>query len=264
MSVPQPRQVGIISWLGIRALLRRALTRFMKESWNSIGGPIVSSLLFLAVFALAAGGRAEIVPGLGVLAFVAPGLVVVVMGMNAFTYAAMPLLEDKIEGIIMDLLAAPLSAFELVCGYALAATFCGLLVGTLVLALTGLFVDYAIHDLAALVGFGVLAALLFAVLGALVGLWADRWEHYSAAENFLILPLGFLSGAFFSLAELPELARQLIALNPIFYLIDGVRYGLTGHAEANLGAGVLYVGSLTLVLWVLLWRLFVRGYKIKA
>ncbi len=263
MSVPQPRQIGAVNWLGIRALLRRAMARFLKEAWNSIGGPIVSSLLFLAVFALAAGGRAEIVPGLGVIEFVAPGLVVVVMGMNAFTYAAMPLLEDKIEGMIMDLLAAPLSALELVCGYALSATFCGLLVGVVVLTLTSLFTDYAVHDGAAVVGFGLLSALLFAALGSLVGLWADRWEHYSAAENFLVLPLGFLSGAFFSLADLPELARQLIALNPVFYLIDGVRYGLTGHAEADLGAGALYVGSLTLGLWVLLWRLFARGYKIK-
>ena len=263
MSVPQPRQIGAINWLGIRALLRRALVRFLKDSWDSVGGPVVSSLLFLAVFGLAAGGRGEIAPGLGVIDFVAPGLVVVVMGMNAYTYAAMPLLHDKMEGMIMDLLAAPLSAFELLCGYALAASICGLLIGVVVLTLTSFFANYQVHDWSVVLGFAVITVLLFSAVGSLVGLWADRWEHYSAAESFLVLPLAFLSGAFFSLAELPEMARQLILFNPIFYLIDGVRYGLTGHVEADLVVGVLYVMSLTIGLWALLWRLFAIGYKIK-
>ena len=101
------------------------------------------------------------------------------------------------------------------------------------------------------------------LLGTFIGLWADRWEHYAMAENFVILPLGFLSGTFFTLSSLPEAARPLIALNPVFQAVGGVRYALTGYAETALLPGALLLGGLILFLWCLLWRLFVVGYKLK-
>ena len=113
-------------------------------------------------------------------------------------------------------------------------------------------------------GFAAASALLFALLGTLAGLWADRWEHYAMVESFLILPLGFLSGTFFTLAALPEPARLLIAFNPVFYAVDGFRYGLTGHGESSLALGMGLLLTLDLALGLVAWRLFAVGYKIKA
>ena len=263
MRPPQPRQIGAVNWLGLRALTRRGVVRFLKEGLESIGGPAVSSLLFLAVFALAASGMREVAPGMELVEFIAPGLVIFALSHTAYETGAVPLLYDKMEGMIADLLAAPLSALELLCGYLLSALFNGLVVGTTVLVMTCAFTDYRLHAPWAVILFAVMAALLFAAVGAIVGLWADRWENYSAAESFLVLPLGFLSGAFFSVKALPDLAGYLIAFNPVYYLIDGFRYGLTGYAETDLTTGALLVGGLTAVLLLVLWQLFAQGYKIK-
>jgi ABC-2 type transport system permease protein len=263
VASPVPRRYGAVNWRGLGALAGRGVRRFFKEAVETLGGPAVSSLLLLAVFALAAGGRAEMAPGLALTSFLAPGIVVFVLAHTAFEHAAVALLYDKLEGMIGDLLAAPLSPLELLVGYVLAALCNALLAGALVLGLAFLFVELAVHDLGALLGFVLAAALLFSLLGMLVGLWADRWEHYAMAESFLVLPLGFLSGTFFTLTSLPEAARPLIALNPVFYAVDGFRYALTGHAESALATGALLLAGLILLLWLLLWRLFAIGYKVK-
>ncbi len=263
MSSPRPRRYGAVNWRGLGALAGRGIRRFFKEAVETLGGPAVSGLLLLAVFSLAAGGRQEMVPGLALTPFIAPGIVVFVFGHAAFEHAAVPLLYDKLEGMIGDLLAAPLSPLELLSGYVLSALCSALLVGAMMLALALAFVDLGVHDLWSLLGFALAGALLFSLLGVLVGLWADRWEHYAMAESFLILPLGFLSGTFFALASLPDAARALIALNPVVYAVDGFRYGLTGHAEAALLPGAVFLAVLDIGLWLLLWRLFSLGYKLK-
>lgn len=264
MAPPLPRRYGAVNWRGLGALAGRGIRRFFKEAVETLGGPAVSGLLLLAVFSLAAGERQEMAPGLALTPFIAPGIVVFVFGHAAFEHAAVPLLYDKLEGMIGDLLAAPLSPLELLSGYVLSALCSALFVGALMLALAFVFIDLGIHDIWSVLGFGSAGALLFSLLGVLVGLWADKWEHYAMAESFLILPLGFLSGTFFTLASLPDAARALIALNPVVYAVDGFRYGLTGHAEAALLPGAILLVALNLGLWLLLWRLFSVGYKLKA
>jgi len=263
MPPPLPRSFGAVNWLGFRALFRRGALRYVKLAWESLGGPCVSSLLFLAVFALAAGGRGEIAPGLSVVQFIAPGIIMFSLAHAGFEYAAFPLLDDKLEGMIGDILAAPLTPLEIVAGYVLPAAWGALVTGTAILLLALLFVDFAFHSILVLVGFAAASALLFALLGTLAGLWADRWEHYAMVESFLILPLGFLSGTFFTLAALPETARLLIAFNPVFYAVDGFRYGLTGHGESSLALGMGLLLALDLALGLVAWRLFAVGYKIK-
>ncbi len=264
MASPLPRRYGAINWRGLGALIGRGIRRFFKEAVETLGGPAVSGLLLLAVFSLAAGERQEMAPGLDLTPFIAPGIVVFVFGHAAFEHAAVPLLYDKLEGMIGDLLAAPLSPFEVLAGYVLAALSTSLLVGAMMLALAFIFVDLRLHDLWSVLGYALASALLFSLLGVLVGLWAERWEHYAMAESFLILPLGFLSGTFFTLGSLPDAAQALIALNPVVYAVDGFRYGLTGHAEAALLPGAIVLAALNSGLWLLLWRLFSVGYKLKA
>jgi ABC-2 type transport system permease protein len=262
-ALPRPRQFSGVNARGLWALFRRDVMRFLRLGMESLGGPAASSLLFMAVFVLASGRKGEIVPGLPLADFIAPGVVIFSLSHAAYQAAAFSLLEDKLEGIIGDLLAAPLSPAEILAGYLSAAAFNALVAGTLVLALTLLFADLEPVAPAVSLGFATATALLFAQIGVLAALWAERWEHYSVAENFLVLPLGFLSGTFFTITALPPPAQALIALNPVFYAIDGFRYGLTGHAESSLVTGALFLAAINIVLGLIAWRLIAVGYKIK-
>jgi ABC-2 type transport system permease protein len=260
---PSPRRFGIVNWRGVWTLYARGVMRFFKFAWESLGGPCVSSLLFLAVFVLALGGSQQTMAGVSVAQFVAPGIVLFSLAHSAFENAAFPVLYDKLEGMIADILMAPLTPLELVTGYVLSAVTNGLVTGAVIVALVAIFVELPISDLGAAVGFAVLSALLFALIGTLVGLWADKWEHYSAAETFLILPLGLLSGTFFTLSSLPEVGQTLLRVNPIFYAIDGFRYGFIGHADVEVAWGAAVLTGLSVLLWALTWRLFSVGYKLK-
>jgi ABC-2 type transport system permease protein len=268
MAVPTPRSLGprrfgATNWRGFHALYRRGMMRTFKYAWEFLGGPMVFSLMFLAVFVLAAGGSGEMAPGVSLMQFIAPGIVIFSLSHAAFENAAFALLDDKLEGMIGDLLAAPLSPAEILGGYVLAALCSALLVGALNLGVMFLFVDLRPHDLLAVAGFAAAAALLFALIGVLAALWAERWEHYAMAETFMIMPLGFLSGTFFTRGVMPENVQPLITLNPVFHAVDGFRYGLTGFAEADLAAGAALLAALDLGLWLLAWRLFATGYKVK-
>ena len=254
------RHFGAVNGRGLWTLYRRELVRFLRYSWESLGGPAVSSLLFLAVFVLAFGPA---VGGADFARFVAPGIAIFALVQSAFEFGAIPIVHDKYEGVIQDLLMAPLTPLELRAGYGLAGATCGLLTGLFVTGLMALFVDLPLSHPVTALGFAAAGAVLFALIGVLVGLWAERWDHYSAATSFLVLPLGVLSGAFFSLESVPAAGRDLIALNPAFYAVDGFRYGILGQAEGDpaFGMGVLIL--LDLILAALAWRLFAVGYNLK-
>jgi ABC-2 type transport system permease protein len=254
------RHFGAVNGRGLWTLYRRELVRFLRYSWESLGGPAVSSLLFLAVFVLAFGPA---VGGADFARFVAPGIAMFALVQSAFEYGAMPIVHDKYEGVIQDVLMAPLTPLELLAGYGLAGATCGLLTGLFVTGLMALFVDLPLSHPAMALGFAAAGAVLFALVGVLVGLWAERWDHYSAAASFLVLPLGVLSGAFFSLESVPAVGRGLIELNPVFYAVDGFRYGIIGQAESDPALGIALLVLLDLILAVLAWRLIAVGYKLK-
>ena len=258
-----PRTFGRVNGRGVWTLVYRDLRRYWKYGVESIGGPIVSSLLFLAVFVLALGGQGEAGGGLSFVQFVAPGIAMFALMHSGFLNGAMPLVYDKQEGMIQDVLTAPLNAVEITAGYGLSATLNALMTGLAVLAAMRPFVALPmVHPLVAIL-FAVLGAMMFGLAGVLIGLWALKWDHYSAAESFLILPLGVLSGAFFPLGGLPDAVRTMILFNPAFHAIDGVRYGLTGYAAWAPGASLAILLAVNLALAALAWRLFATGYKIK-
>ena len=262
-AAPAPRSFGQLNVRGVWTLVNRDLKRFWRYGLESIGGPIISSLLFLAVFVLALGGQGQAAGGLSFVQFVAPGIVMFAVMHGGFLNGATPLVHDKHEGMIQDVLSAPLTAFEIAAGYGLSATLSALVTGFVVLLAMTPFVTLPFEHALVALAFALAGAALFALAGVLIGLWADKWDHYSAAESFLILPLGVLSGAFFPLDALPATARTLILFNPAFHAIDGVRYGLTGHAAWAPGASLAILLIVDLVLAVLAWRLFAVGYKIK-
>lgn len=259
-----PRSFGWCNARGLWTLVFRDIRRYWKDGVESLGGPAVSALLFLAVFVLALGGHGEAGGGLTFAQFVTPGIAMFTLMHSGFSYGAVPIVYDKYEGMISDVLSAPLTGLEVALGYTLSATANALVTGGFVLAVMSLFVGLPAGQIATTIAFAVTGAVLFGLIGVLVGLWAERWDHYSAAETFLVLPLGVLSGAFFPLDALPEPGSLLILLNPAFHAIDGVRYGLTGYTAWAPWASLPILMVVDLLLGLVAWRLFAIGYRIKA
>jgi ABC-2 type transport system permease protein len=262
-SPPPPRRFGRVNWLGLWTLARRDLHRVLKDYRDTVLGPAVSSLLFLAVFHFAFGGGAATAGGIPLLQFLVPGLVMIACCERAFETAAASLIYDKMEGMIADVLMAPLRPVELVVGYAASATLAGCITGLAVLAALMAFVDLPVEQPAAILLYAAAGALLHALLGIAVGLWGVKWDHYAASLTFCIIPLAYLSGAFFALGDLPEMGRVVVSLNPIFYVVDGFRFGFTGRAEGSIAVGSAVLGSAIALVALLAWRLFHTGYKVK-
>ena len=260
----RPAGFGMVNWRGLWALYYGyGVRRFLRFGLETLAGPLVSSLLFLLVFVVGQSGLGEMLPGVGLTEFVAPGIVLNAVIYTAFQNSAAMIVMDKLEGTIGDVQMAPVSALEIVVGFALSAATCGLMTGILVALGTAVFVDYSYFNATLTLGFAVGTALLFAFLGLIVGLWGERWDHYGAVEGFVIVPLGLLSGTFFSVARLPEEFRGWIYANPVFYAIDGFRAGFIGQSETSLALGAGLLVALNLGLAALAWRLFAAGYKIR-
>jgi len=259
-----PAAFGKVNWRGLWSLYYGyGVSRFLRFGMETLAGPLVSSLLFLLVFVVGQRDLGEMLPGVGLREFIAPGIVLYAVAFTAFQNSAAMIVMDKMEGTIADVQMAPLTPLEVVAGFALSAASCGLISGLLVGGATALLVDYSYFDATVILGFAVATALLFALMGTIAGLWAERWDHYGAVEGFLIVPLGLLSGTFFSVERLPEEFREWIFFNPMFYAVDGFRAGLIGQAETSLALGAVVLTALNLALAILAWRLFAAGYKIK-
>ena len=186
------------------------------------------------------------------------------MMQNSFANTSSSLIISKIQGNIVDVLMPPLSGGELTLAYALGGVTRGLVVGLVVTLAIWCFVPIRIHDPIAIVFYAVAASLLLSVLGVLGGVWAEKFDHMAALTNFVITPLSFLSGTFYSVERLPENWRFIAHLNPFFYMIDGFRYGFIGRADGSLAVGVAVLVAVNAALLMLCFRLIARGYKLKA
>jgi ABC-2 type transport system permease protein len=258
----QPRRFGTVNWIGVASLARRQLRNGLSDYHYQILGPVVSSLLYLAVFHVAlstlqAGGAGDM------LSFIAPGLVIYAASDKAYEASAATLILDKHERVIVDMLMAPLTALERSVAYAVSAAFSGLSVGLAVGLATLIFTPLHLAHIPALLYFAVAGTLMNGLIGTLVGIWAQKWDQYAVIHTFVLLPLSFLSGVFYRVETLPDLARHLISLNPIFYVIDGFRWGVIGTSASNpaIAAGIVLIVNLILFLSVYL--CFRRGYRLK-
>jgi ABC-2 type transport system permease protein len=261
---PKLRSFGPINWLGLWTLYLKEVRRFLKVFTQTVAAPLVTTLLYLTIFLLALGGGGRQIAGTPYVEFLVPGLIMMAITQNAFANTSSSLMIGKVQGNIVDLLTPPLSPTELVLGLALGGVTRGVVVGLAVgLVLIPLA---AIHQgsVAAIVYFGIAGSLMMSLLGILGGLWADKFDHMAAVTNFVVTPLTFLSGTFYSVAQLPESWRLVAHLNPFFYMIDGFRYGFTGTAEGSLVVGITVMAVFDLLLLAWCHRLFVTGYKLKA
>lgn len=259
-----PRRFGRINWLGMATLYRREDKRYLAEWPETLGGVAVSALLFLAVFHLALEAAPQPLPGLSLVAFLIPGLIMVSIAQKSFEAAAFSILFDKLEGIIVDVLTPPLSAGERALAYGCAGATSGLVAGgTVALALLPFASWPSIHILP-LLYFAAAGALFHALFGILAGLRADRWDNLAAIQTFGLVPLIYLSGAFFPTADLPDAGRLAVLLNPAHYAVDGLRFAWLGRSELNPIPGALLLMVLDLALFAAVWRLFAAGYKLRA
>lgn len=263
-SPPAVRRIGAVNWLGFWTLYSREVRRFVKVATQTIAAPVVTTLLFLAIFLLALGGAGRSAGGIPFGEFLAPGLVMMAMMQNSFANTSSSLVISKVQGNIVDVLMPPLSGGELTLAYALGGVTRGLVVGLVVTLAIWCFVPIRIHDFPAIVFYAVAASLLLSVLGVLGGVWAEKFDHMAALTNFIITPLSFLSGTFYSVERLPENWRFIAHLNPFFYMIDGFRYGFIGRADGSLAIGVAVLIGVNAALLMLCFRLIARGYKLKA
>ncbi|WP_142848096.1 ABC transporter permease [Telmatospirillum sp. J64-1] len=263
-SQPRPRQMGAVNWLGLWTLYMREVRRFMKVHFQTIFAPVVTTLLFLAVFALALGRAVQQVGGVSFMEFLAPGLIMMAMVQNAFANTSSSLIISKVQGNIVDVLMPPLSPAEQTIGFAMGGVSRGVVVGVAVAISMSIFVELHLHNAFFILYHGIMASLMLSLLGMIGGIWADKFDHMAAVTNFIITPLSFLSGTFYSIERLPDGFHAFALANPFFYMIDGFRYGFIGHADGYPLTGVVVVGVVNLLLAGVAYWMFRAGYKLKA
>jgi ABC-2 type transport system permease protein len=259
-----PRQMGAINWLGLWTLYAKEVRRFLNVHLQTVGAPVVTSLLFLAVFLLALGHAVETVNGVHFSTFLAPGLVMMTMAQNSFANSSSSILIAKVQGNIVDVLMPPLSPLELVAGFAAGAVTRGIMVGVATTVVQAFFVDIGIYNIWAILYFGISASLMLSLLGIAGGVWSEKFDHIAVVTNFIITPLSFLSGTFYSASHLPEVGKVLAHFNPFFYMIDGFRYGFIGTSDGSVLTGVVVLLGVNIALAVLCYRMIKTGYKLKA
>jgi ABC-2 type transport system permease protein len=246
------------------SLVRREVNRFMKIKRQTVGAPLLETFLYISVFGAALGSRIKTLHGFDYVVFVIPGLIMMAWAINAFSNNASSILQQKFQRAIDDQLSSPASPRELLLAFSLGGFLRGMLVASLTFVTSVALVGLPVENPLVLVPALLLVGFFFAQLGVLVGVRAEQFDDVSFAQTFVLQPLIFLGGVFYSASLLPEPFQTLTHFNPIYYMINLVRYGFLGYTEANVA---LSLGLLTLVvaaLFTLNYRLFSRGYKLRA
>lgn len=251
------------NWIGVYTLYMREVRRFLKVYTQTIIGPVVTTLLFLSVFALSIGSQIKVVGEVPFIQFLLPGLVMMAIVQNAFANTSSSMLISKVQGNIVDTLMPPFTAHELTFAMALGGVTRGVVVGFVVACGTAIFVPFEIHHFGYIAFYAVAASLMLSLLGLIGGVWAEKFDHIAGLTNFIITPLSFLSGTFYSIHRLPEVFQTVALFNPFFYMIDGFRYGFIGYSDASLQTGMIVVALMDVVLWVTCWLMFKTGYRLK-
>ncbi len=260
----QPRLIGAVNWTGLKTLYRKEVFRFLKVGTQTIAAPVVTTLLFYAIFALALGGMVRTAGGVPFLEFLAPGLIMMAMVQNAFANTSSSVMIAKIQGNIVDVLMPPISAAELALAYVGGGLTRGIVVGVVTFAAIIPVVPVGFHDGFFIAFHAIAASMMLALLGLIGGIWAEKFDHIGAVTNFVVTPLAFLSGTFYTIERLPPVWVAIAHANPFFYMIDGFRYGFIGHADGSLAAGIVVLVAVNLGLWLLALRMLATGYRLKA
>jgi len=252
------------NYLCVWSLFKKEVYRFVKVGIQTIVGPAVSSLLFLAVFSLALGRSVETINDIPLPNFIAPGLIMMTILQNSFSNSASSIGQAKSQGNIVDILMAPLSDLDLTIGYVGGSVARGLICGMATTIGIIFFVSLEIHSIIALIFYSLMGSLMMGSLGTMVGIWADKWDQQQGITNFIVLPMTFLSGTFYSISRLPEFWQNFAIFNPFFYNIDGFRYAFIGKSDSSLIVGSISLIIINFILIFLCYLMFRSGYKLKS
>jgi len=245
-------------------LWRREVSRFMKIKKQTLGGPLLETFLYITVFGAALGSRIKQLHGIEYILFVIPGLIMMAWATNAFTNNSSSILQQKFQGAIHDQLSSPASPLELLLAFSLGGFVRGLLVAVITFAASAVLVDLPVDHVAVLIPSLFLVGFFFSQLGVLIGVRAEQFDDVAFAQTFILQPLIFLGGVFYSAALLPQPFQTLTHFNPIFYMISLVRYGFVGYSEVSIPLSLLALTGATAALFLFNLRLFAQGYKLRA
>jgi ABC-2 type transport system permease protein len=249
--------------IGFRTLFYKELLRFWKVWLQTLVGPIVTSLLFLVIFGHVMGARQQAYSGVSYTAFLIPGLMMMAVIQNAFSNTSSSIIQSKVGGNIVFLLVTPLSYFEFFAAFVAAATVRGLFVGLGVLLVAILATPVQFHHLGVILLFALLASAVLGAVGLIAGIWAQKFDQLAGVQNFVILPMSFLSGVFYSLHDLPPFWRAVSHLNPLFYMVDGFRYGFFGVSDVSPWFSAAVVGGSLVAISLVTLRILKVGYKLR-
>ena len=258
------RGVGRVNWIGLWTHYLKEVQRFWKVGFQALVAPMVTTLLFLAIFSLALGRTVETVRGVPFEIFLAPGLIVFAIIQNSFANVSSSVLIAKIQGSIVDLLMPPLTPAELTIGFVAGGVTRGILVALLVGVVMALATPLTIVNVWVVAFYAVSSSLMLSLAGLMAAIWADKYDNVASITNFVITPLSFLSGTFYSIERLPDFWQTVARFNPFFYMIDGFRAGFIGSSDAPLYEGMILISVLNVALWIGCHRMFASGYKLKS
>ncbi len=257
------RRFGI-NWVGAYTLYLKETLRFLSVFGQTIVGPIVTSILFLAVISLALGNDRPNVLGVPFIEFLAPGLIAMQVVQQAFSHSSSSLLMGKIMGNIVDLIGAPLSAAEVTFAVIFASITRALMIAIISVFIFSLMIEIEIRNYLIFFLYLFLSSFIMGTIGFIAGLWAEKFDHMATATNFIIVPLSFLSGTFYSVERLPNFLNTLSHYNPFFHMIDGFRYAFINEMDGSFGFGIIYLGVISIITWLIAFQLYKKGYKIKT
>ncbi|MBC6408186.1 MAG: ABC transporter permease [Rhodobacteraceae bacterium] len=258
------RRFGRVNWLGLKTLAQREVQRFFVVWTQTLLAPLVTAGLFLLIFSVAIGSQRGDVMGVPFITFLAPGILMMTVIQNAFANTSSSIMVSKVQGNIVDTLMPPLSPLELLLGYLAGGIVRGVLVALTIglgfLVVLGLWPAY---PLLALI-YVILGSAFLGALGILAALYSTKFDQMAAITNFIVTPLAFLSGTFYSVAALPPVLNEITHLNPLFYLIDGVRFGVIGVSDSPPALGMIICLAATATVAILTWQLLRTGYRLKS
>ncbi len=249
---------------GWQTLLYKEVLRFWRVAFQTIAGPVLTAMLYLLIFGHALESHVKVYGQVSYTAFLVPGLAMMSLLQNAFANSSSSLIMSKVMGNLVFLMLTPLSYMNWFVAYVGAAVIRGLVVGMGVFAVSALFTDISFVAPLWILAFGVLGAALMGTLGLIAGLWAEKFDQLAAFQNFVVMPMTFLSGVFYSIHSLPDFWQTASHFNPFFYMIDGFRYGFFGQSDVSPWLSLLLVGSAWFAVSAIALHLLKIGFKIRG
>lgn len=264
MTQRQNTSMEKTNWIGIYTLVQREVGRFFAVYLQTIIAPVMTTFLFYVIFTLAFDGLSgRGIDGVPYMQFLVPGLIMMAMAQNAFANTSSSIVIGKVQGNIIDILMPPLAPWEILTGYVVGGVMRGLVVGVVSILVLVPFIGLTVvHPFYFLI-FGILGTMMLALLGVIGGIWSEKFDHIAAVTNFVVTPLTFLSGTFYSIDRLTPLWQDIAHANPFFFMIDGFRAGFIGTADTSVMLGVVVLAFVNIVLWLSALFMLRSGYRIK-